>query len=524
MNGHLSDALHFWARRFPDRVALRFPQADVTWREYDQAVDEVAAGLHEHGVRPGDVVGILMSNRREFLYAAIAIFRAGATLELLNYRFTPHEMVHPIIDAGTKLVFAESQHVHILDQAVAEMPELTVVSADKVEGVRTLDEFRRVGGSPPPRRTSPEEIALLAYTSGTTGTPKGAMLSHRAIIANGLARAVAEGATWRDNMLMCVPLAFTGGIGTYLRESLILGATSILVPDLEAGGLLETLVREKVSVCTTVPVIWERMLALPELGSADLSALTSATSAGATTPLEVIKAYQALGVGLRQGWGQTEAGGGFATILYDDEAEPKLGSVGRPIMYHEIKIVDEADHEVPAGEAGQILVRGPSVMTGYWNRPEATAETLAGGWLHTGDIGVVDDEGYLRMLDRAKDMLISGGLNVYPAEIEKVIAGLPGLEECAVIGVPDKEWGEVPMIVVPSLDGIDLLGLTGTIVDRLADYRRPRWIAPMGGIFPRTMSGKIRKVDIRAAFPEVPEAAVNLKQLASRVPRGTERE
>ena len=513
MNGHLSDILRFWGKRFADRIALVFPGVEVGWREYDTNVDEIAAGLFHDGVRRGDVVGILMSNRPEFLYTALAVFRVGATLELLNYRFTPYEMLHPISDAGTKYVVTESSYIGILDEAAKTFPEMQIVSVDAVDGVRTIEDIRRPGEAPPARQTDPDEIALLTYTSGTTGVPKGAMLSHRAILANGIPRAMVDGISWRDRVLVCIPLAFTGGTGTYLRESLLTGATAVIQPVIDAKPLVEALETERINICTSVPVVWERALSLPELATTDLSALRSATGAGATMPVHVIQAYQALGVGMRQGWGQTECGGGFATILYDDEAERRLGSVGRPIMFHDVRIVDDTGSELPAGEAGEILVRGPSLMSGYWNQPEATAATLVDGWLHTGDIGCVDEDGYVWMLDRAKDMLVSGGLNVYPAEIEAVIAGLPGLEECAVIGVPDSTWGEVPMLVVPSVERVDIASLGEVIRTRLADYRRPKWLVGAGAPLPRTMSGKVLKREIRKLYAEVPDSALKLKKI-----------
>lgn len=511
MSMHIAEVLGFWARRCPDRLAVRFPDRDLTWSELDRSVDELAAGLYDDGLRPGDVVGILMSNRPQFLESLLAAFRVGAVVELLNVRFTAAEMVHPIVDAGTVLVVTEEALLPALADALQKVPDLKVVTADRTEGYRALDNLRVPGGTPPARHADAEEIALLAYTSGTTGTPKGAMLPHRAIIANGTARATADGITSADRVLITIPMAYTGGIGTYLRESLLTGATAVIEATFEPERLLELLQTERITVCSSVPVIFEKILALPEFATADLSSLRACTGAGAVMPLEVIRAWQARGVGMRQGYGQTECGGGYATILYEDEAESRLGSAGRPIMHHEIRIVDALGDDVPAGTSGEILLRGPSIMAGYWNNPTATEATLAGGWLHTGDIGVLDDEGYLRVVDRAKDMLISGGLNVYPAEIEAAIVGLPGLEECAVVGVPDEKWGEVPMLVVPSTDDLDLEGLKGELRRRLADYRRPKWIVANGEPLPRTMSGKILKREIRSTFPEVPETALPMK-------------
>jgi len=511
MSEHFSDLLRFWARRLPDRLALRFDQRDYTWRELDQAVDELAAGLHREGVRPGDVVGILMSNRPDFIETMLAVFRLGGVVELLNIRFTAAEMVYPIIDAGTSLVVTEPRFLPVLTEAADQAPQLKMVTTERAAGLAALDDLGVPGAIPPERRPEPGEIALLAYTSGTTGVAKGALLPHRAIIANGTARAVADALTWRDRVLIILPMAFTGGTSSYLCESLVTGATAVIGATFDPPRVLELLERERITICSAVPVVWETLLTLPQLDTADLSALRACIGAGATTPVEVIRAWQAHGVGMRQGYGQTEFAGGYATLLYEDDAERKVGFVGRPIMHHEIRIADEHDRDVPAGQPGQILLRGPSVMAGYHNNPEATAEALAGGWLHTGDIGVLDEDGHLKIVDRAKDMLISGGLNVYPAEIEAAIAGLPGLEECAVIGIPDNRWGEVPMLVVPSLDSVDIPAVKAAVTTRLADYRRPRWITGFDAPLPRTLGGKIVKREIRSHFPEVPAGAVSLK-------------
>jgi fatty-acyl-CoA synthase len=521
MTGHLAELTPFWGRRLPDRGAVRFPGLDVSWSRLDAAVDELACGLHAAGVGPGAMVGILMSNRFEFVETMLAVFRVGGTVALLNTRLTPSEMAYPVRDSGARLIVTEPALAPLLTAALAASalgagaPDAgthpRVLSVDPAPGCGLLDELRVAGGRPPDRDSDPEEIALLAYTSGTTGVPKGAMLSHRAIVANGQARAMADGLTWRDRVLCLMPLAFTGGASTFLREVICTGASAVVESTFDPPRVLELLETEKITACSAVPVMWERLLALPAFADADLSALRAGVAGGATMPVEVIRAWQARGVGMRQGYGQTEFAGGYATLLYEDEAVDRVGFVGRPVLNTQVRVVDERDRDVPTGEAGQILLRGPSVMSGYWNKPVETAEALSGGWLHTGDIGVLDRDGYLRVVDRARDMLISGGFNVYPAELEKVLAGLPGLEECAVIGVPDARWGEVPMLVVPAMDGIDLAGLRVVIRERLADYRRPRWLAAHGGDLPRTLGGKILKRELRAGYPEVPAGAVSLR-------------
>lgn len=503
--------MKFWGRRFPDRLAVRLGDRDVTWGQLDADVDSLAAGLCDRGVRRGVVVGVMMSNRYEFVETMLAVFRAGGTLALINTRLTPTELTYPVFDSTATLIVTESAFADRLHTATAGPGAPALFSADPVAGLAALDELRHPGARPTACETDPEDIALLAYTSGTTGVAKGALLSHRSIVANGLARAVADGLTWRDRILCLMPLAFTGGASTFLREVICTGASAVVESTFEPARVLNLLESERITACSAVPVMWERMLDLPNFGTADLSALRAGVAGGAVMPVEVIRAWQARGVGMRQGYGQTEFAGGYATFLYEDEALGRVGYAGRTVLGTRIRIVDERDVDVPIGQPGQILLSGPSVMSGYWNKPEATAEALAGGWLHTGDIGVLDDDGYLRVVDRGRDMLISGGFNVYPAEIEKVLAGLPGLGELAVIGVPDERWGEVPMLVVPHLEGIDLPELRAIIHAGLADYRRPKWLVAHGGNLPRTLGGKILKRELRSAYPEVPSGAIALK-------------
>ncbi|WP_459977025.1 class I adenylate-forming enzyme family protein [Mycobacterium avium] len=507
----MAQLVRFWGRRFPDRLAVRFPDRDVSWGQLDAEVDALAAGLRGRGVGRGVMVAVLMSNRYEFVETMLAVFRAGGTAALINTRLTSTELMYPIFDSGAALIVTESSFLPRLETVLKGPDAPPLFSADPAPGWASLNDLRHAEADPVEVEAEPEDIALLAYTSGTTGEPKAAMLSHRAIVANASARAVADGLTWNDRVLCLMPLAFTGGCSTFLREVICTGATGVVESTFEPSRVLELFESERITACSAVPVMWERLLELPAFATADLSALRAGIAGGAVMPLEVIRAWQARGVGLRQGYGQTEFAGGYATVLYEDEAADRIGAAGRPVLGASVRIVDEQDKDVPPGQSGQILLRGPSVMSGYWNKPEETAETLAGGWLHTGDIGLLDDDGYLRVVDRARDMLISGGFNVYPAELEKVLAGLPGLEELAVIGVPDPRWGEVPMLVVPDLDGIDLDNLRAVINERLADYRRPKWLAPHGGELPRTMGGKILKRELRLAYPDVPPGAVALK-------------
>jgi len=263
--------------------------------------------------------------------------------------------------------------------------------------------------------------------------------------------------------------------------------------------------------------MFENLMNHPRFSHTDLSSVRQAVTGGATPSLRLLNTFHARGILLVQGYGLTEAGGSHVTLLFGEDAQRKLGFAGRPLPNIGVKVMRSDELQAAAGEPGEIWVHGPTLMSGYLNSPELTSQTLVGGWLKTGDIGFFDGEGYLKIVDRSKDMLISGGLNVYPAELERVLASIPGLKEFAVIGVPDSRWGEVPMLVVAQrLETLNLSELRAFCVSELADYKRPRYIVNHEGPLPRTFSGKIQKAVLRQSYPSVPDRSVDLKSLPGR--------
>lgn len=508
----LHGSLRYWAIRWPDRLAVRCGSRDLSWRELDASSDRIAAGLHAAGVRKGDRVGILMHNRIEFIETLFGVLKIGAALTLLNVRFTPREMIYPVIDAGLAVVITEPALADILGDATRELPVLKVFTTEPVDGCDTLAGLRGHGDSAPAVDVDSADIALVCYTSGTTGVPKGAMISHGNIRASGLARLIASGMTHRERLLVSLPLAYTGGMCNYLREALISGATTIIESSFDAERLMQVIEDEKISAWSVVPMLQERMMMHPRFGTADLSSLRHVVAAGAAVSPHLLQSWHRAGVPLTQGYGLTEASGGFVTILFADEAEHKLGSAGRAVMHTGLKILSGDRQPLSVGQTGDIWIAGPTVMQGYLNKPEETAEIRSGAWLQTGDMGLVDADGYLTMVDRSKDMLISGGLNVYPAELERVLADVPGLEEFAVIGIADERWGEVPMIVAHGSGALDLQMLRDRCRTELADYKRPRYLVHYGKPLPRTYSGKILKRQIRGEIAQLPADAVDLKQ------------
>ena len=507
---NLIQNLLFWARTTPGKTAIDVDGARLSYAELDRRSDEMAAGLAALGIGKGDRVGILMRNRVEFAEAMYAIMKAGAAIVLLNIRYTPAEIRHPITDAGLTAILTESALLPLVADAPAYAPGLRLFSADPADGAAPLEELRRKGAARPDIDIDGADIALVSYTSGTTGVPKGAMLSHGAIYAAGAARACFVGHSFRERMLLPMPLAYTAGAVFFMRDGVNAGCTTWFLRQPTGEAMLGLIERERITSVQGVTVLFEAMLQSPRFASTDLSSLTHALTGGAMVTRHLLEAWQARGVQLVQGYGQTESAGSHIAILAGEDAKRKMGFCGRPMPNLDLRIVDGEGNALPPGTPGEIWVRGSSIMTGYLNRPEETAAALAGGWLHTGDIGLLDAEGYLKILDRTKDMLISGGLNVYPAEIEKVLGDVPGLEEFCIIGVPDPRWGEVPMIVASGSAPVDMDRLLLRCRQELADYKRPRYLVRHADPMPRTLSGKITKGVLRALYCEVPEDAVLL--------------
>lgn len=512
----LHGVLRFWAKRWPNRTSLKCLDKSLSWSELDVRSEAIACGLIEQGIKHGDRVGILMRNRIEFIETLFAIFKVGAAATLLNVRFTATEMCYPVKDAELRLVISDDELLPLLDLARQEIDGLKVFSILGNANTPALETLRKQQSQLGDLNISRDDIALICYTSGTTGAAKGAMISHGNIWASGLARIIPTGMNFDDCVLISLPLAYTGGLANYLREGLITGATTIIDPTFNAETLIELIEKERVTTWSAVPVILESIMNHPRFSKCDFSSLRHLVVAGASVSQHLLETWQNIGVNIMQGYGLTEASGGFVAILFGDEALRKRGFAGRPVMHTAVRIVDEESGDaVGIGHPGEILVRGPTVMKGYLNKPSETANSFYGEWMRTGDVGFLDDEGFLKIVDRSKDMLISGGLNVYPAELEKVLAGVRGLEEFAIIGVPDNKWGEVPMIVCNSHHDVDLSILVKLSASCLADYKRPRYLVHHGGPLPRTFSGKILKRQLREQYPTPPADAINLKPTAA---------
>jgi fatty-acyl-CoA synthase len=503
--------LDYWSGRFPERDAIVFEGTAISWAQLAARAERVGAGLAEQGVGHGEVVGILMRNRPEFLISMLGAMKIGAIVGLLNVRATASEMAQYVADSRTRLIITEGALVELLSESVPGPQQTAVVSTEPVDGCLDWCDVAGSDASLPSRPVGRHDGALLCYTSGTTGLAKGAVLTHGNIWTAGVAAAIARGTNSDDRMIMPLPLAFTGGTSTFLREGLIPGVTTVLEREVDAGRLLEVIESHRITFWSSVPVVLEMVLNHPRFSGTDISSLRHVTAAGASVSLDLLQRWNERGVRLAQGYGLTETAGGYSTLLFADEAERKLGSAGRPLPQVSVRVADPDGRVLGPGEAGEIQVSGPTILKEYWSNPAATAEAVRDGWLYTGDMGVWDEEGYLTIVDRKKDMLISGGLNVYPAELERVLSTVLGEYEFTVIGVPHERWGEVPMVVVPDISRVDIQALKLVAKRDLSDYKRPRYLAQTGAPLPRTLGGKVLKRELRALFQKVPPDAIDLK-------------
>ena len=507
---NLAAMVRYWARWRPEHTAVIYDDREVSWGELDARSDAIARGLRNAGVAKGDRVGLLMANRIEAPLATVACLKLGAILVPHNFRLTGAEILPLLEDADCKVVLTEAAYLSNLETASRTLPFSIYVI-----GPGDAQPFADVvieTGAAPKETISLSDPAFICYTSGTTGQQKGALLTHGSAIYPGMAKNIAEGLTWRDKIMVAVPYVFTGAlISCFIQFTVNAGGTMVLESDFDIDRYLRTIEKHRVSVATTVPVIWERLMRSPDFEKADLSSMISAAAGGAPVSIDLIEAYKDKGISMIQSYGLTEASGLVGT-MHGEDAMRRIGWAGRAIMGTEVRIGDDDGKTLPLGEAGEILVKGPHVMQGYWRKPEMSVETIVDGWLRTGDIGSMDDEGFLKIMDRSKDMLISGGINVYPAEIERALAGVPGIGELAVIGVPDADWGEVPMIVASAVQDRSAVisGIEREGESALAKFKRPRSILFLDEPLPRTLSGKVSKPTLRGMFPNRPASAQSL--------------
>jgi fatty-acyl-CoA synthase len=493
----------------PDAVALRFLGRTTTWGDLDRRVSSLAGALSRRGVEVGDRVIILMLNRTEFIESVLAANRLGAIAVPVNFRLTAPELAFLVEDCEGRIVITEPVLAGVATavRQLAPLLETVVVAGagteDGVEGYETL--VAEEGAAPPAVDVPNDSPALIMYTSGTTGRPKGAVLTHTNLAGQTMTGLFTNGADINNDVgFVGVPLFHIAGIGNLL-PGLALGRPTVIHPlgDFNPGQLLDVLAREGVTGIFLVPAQWQAVCAAQRADPRDLKLRTlSWGAAPASDTLLRDMAQTFPGTQILAAFGQTEMSP-VTCMLLGDDAIRKLGSVGKVIPTVSARIVDDHMNDVPVGEVGEIVYRAPTLMAGYWNNPAATAEAFAGGWFHSGDLVRQDEDGYVWVVDRKKDMIISGGENIYCAEVENALAAHPDIAEVAVIGRVHEKWGEVPVAVIAlsatTGSAPTLADLDGFLNERLARYKHPRALEVVEAL-PRNPAGKVLKTELRTLF------------------------
>ncbi len=491
----IPDTLRATAARCPDREAMVFGAARRSYREFHQEVERTAAALAASGIVPGERVLLMSPNSDAFAIAAYAVLRTGAILVPANPRDAPPELAHLITDSGAVAVLYAPELAGVVAPGIAQ--------SGASPWALTLPELAELStAAHPPVTHVPAESddALLLYTSGTTGAPKGALFDHHRALWVAINVSGATGYRDGDRTLHVAPLYHAAQLCLILFAGTALAMTHVIVAKFEPAPVADLMEAERISVFFGVPTMFQFLLRLPDLTDRDLSAWRIGMYGAAPMPPDSARALaKALPrVALYQLCGQTEAGpGGIYAGPEDVLARPDAS--GRYALPNtEARVVSAEGADVAPGEVGELILRGETIMKGYWNRPEATAETIRDGWLHTGDLAVQDADGYITLVDRLKDLIITGGRNVYSIEVENALAGHPDLLDIAVIGVPHPDYGESILAVVVPADGAapTLESLRAWARDRIADYKAPHAVVIHS--IPRNPSGKIQKHLLRA--------------------------
>jgi fatty-acyl-CoA synthase len=500
-----ADLLGERARLTPGKTALVVvPDGDRwTYRELDDRARAAASAWRDGlGLVAGDRVGILAHNRPEYVDAFFAAGKGGVTLVTLGTRLTAREL-RPILEAaGPRAVLYDGAFADTVDGLRATVPDVRWIALDApahADDARWSDLVGAADGSGfTPERCDPEHPYCLLYTSGTTGKPKGVVVPHRMVAWNGLDTVACWQLREDDVSPIFTPLYHAGGLMAFLTPLFTVGGTIVLHRGFDVAEIWKTIERERCTVVLGVPTIWKLLADAPEFATASLDHVRWFISGGAPLPRSILDLYQARGIPFKQGFGMTEVGVNCFSMTLEDSVV-KAGSIGKPMMYTEVRLVGEDGRDVPDGEVGEMWFRGPHVCAGYWRDPEATAAAItAEGWFRSGDLARRDPDGFFFVAGRGKDMLISGGVNVYPAEIENEVLQHPGVADCAVVGVPDETWGEVAVafVVAEGTAAPDEAALATFLGGRIAQFKVPRrW--EFVDALPRTPYGKVIKADLR---------------------------
>ena len=484
----------------PHKVALIDAQRHyrpITYREWNRAANRTANLLRDLGVKKGDRVAILAMNCVEYLDVWFACGKLGAILQTLNWRLTASELIDLIDDATPQVLVYGSDFVSqaaAIQSKTSYVKHFVALEAKARPGDIAFVQRDQLPDAPPASiELDWNDPWVICYTGGTTGLPKGAILTYRSITANSVNTVMSWGLTPDDVTILNSPSFHTGGLNVFTAPLVHIGGMSIVCRAFDVDQVFDLIQDRGVTILFGVPTMFIAMQQHPRWNEADFSKLRLLISGGAPCPAPVFEKFWERGVDFKTGYGLTEAGPNTFWLPKED-VRRKPGAVGFPLFHIEVKIINEDGAECGADEVGELLIRGPHVCGGYWNRPEETAKTIVDGWLHTGDLAQRDSEGYYTIVGRSKDMIISGGENIYPAEVESVLHAHPAIVEAALIGVPDAKWGEVGRAIIVPQSGAMITAdeLSAFCQLRLARYKIPKSFVFVESL-PKTAAGKIDK-------------------------------
>ncbi|WP_059021245.1 AMP-binding protein [Mycobacterium sp. M26] len=497
----VASALRWWARTEGDREALVVGSDRLSYRQLHAWTGRLARRLADDGVKPGTRIGLLAPNSLQWPVIALAIMKTGAVLVPLNARLKPAEIRKIADDAEISAIIAAPTHLCEANEAATAGREFAVWDAAAADSLRVgeVDDFVV--------DPDPQDPIAIIFTSGSTGLSKGVILTSQTLMGMVLENTLTEAGFCPGTVtLLVLPLAFTPGLVYGVLITTVLGGTLIVEPELKPANAVTLIEKYSVKTLFGVPLVFDALSRTQEFAHSDLSSLQTAIVGGAAVPPDLLRRWADKGVLLRQIYGMTEAGG-VATATITSEALDHPDSCGSGSIFTEVAVMTADGSLAAPGEPGELVVRGPGVTPGYWNDPQTTAVAFRDGWLHSGDLGVADDAGRIRFLDRMKELIISGGINISPVELESTIATLGGVAEVAVIAVADERFGETPAAIITVTGGaaLDESAVVAHCEKLLSDYKVPRYVVLQRDPLPRLPSGKLDKNAIRSAYRDIPD-------------------
>ncbi len=486
----------------PDRLAVVYKDKRYTYGELNERVNRCANGLLALGVCKGDRVNALLLNTNEMIEALFACAKLGAILVPINVRLSPQEILYIIQDARASHFIYDERLRPLVDHirmAKTSIQEFIHAGSSPHGDDHVYEELiEQASASEPGFPVFMDDVHMMMYTSGTTGKPKGAMLTHGNTQWNAINSIHSTPFDNDDIALAVAPMFHIGGMSVSTTPLIYKGGTIVLEDMFDPVRILQKIETERVTNIFLVPAMWHALMQVPNFENYDISSLRFAVSGGAPCPITVIEFFQQRDIPFYEGFGLTETAP-FVCILDKESSVRKNGSVGKEPMHTSVRIVDPNDRDVPPGEVGELIVQGPNIMAGYWNKPEETKAAIRNGWFYTGDLAKFDDEGFIYIVDRKKDMIITGGENVYPIEVEQVLYRHPNIREAAIIGYPDEKWGESIKAVIALKDPeqqLTLEDLKGFLEGKIAKFKIPKQVEIVEAL-PRNATGKILKTALR---------------------------